>query len=117
MPTDQHDHYAATAVALLAAAHPGDPDEPAHWASFGRLAAHILATSPLGDDHQDNRRLLLDTVAYLVNTGDQAARSLAEELQERWQRVLGPDHLDTLTAAATRTMALVSWSVRAILWT
>ena len=110
IPPTQQDQRGATALALLAAAHPGDPDEPAHWASFERLAPHILATSPLGDDHQHNRRLLLDTVAYLVNTGDQAARSLAEELHERWQRALGPDHPDTLTAAATRTTALVTWS-------
>ena len=106
----QRDHRGATALALLAAAYPGDPDEPAHWAGYGRLAAHILATGPLGDDRRGNRRLLLDTTAYLVNTGDQAAGSLAEELHERWQRVLGPDHPDTLAAAATLTTALVSWS-------
>jgi hypothetical protein len=110
IPPTQQDRCGATALALLAAAHPGNPDEPAHWASYGRLAPHVLATSPLGDDQQDNRRLLLDTVAYLVNTGDQAARSLAEELHERWRQALGPDHPDTLTAAATLTTALVTWS-------
>ena len=109
-PLPQQDHRGATALALLAAAYPGDPDEPAHWAGYGRLAAHILATGPLGDDHRGNRRLLLDTTAYLVNTGDQSAAALAEELHERWQRVLGPDHPDTLAAAATLTTALVAWS-------
>ena len=105
------------AVALLAAAYPGDPHDQANWAAYGRLAPHILATSPLGDAHQDTRYLLLRTITYLINADAQAAGLLAQELHERWQRVLGPDHLDTLTAAATRTMALVSWSVRAILWT
>ena len=109
-PPTQRGQRGAAALALLAAAYPGDPDEPAHWAAYGRLAAHVLATGPQGDDNRGNRRLLLDTTAYLVNTGDQAAGSLAAELHERWQRVLGPDHPDTLAAAATLTTALVSWS-------
>jgi transcriptional activator/tetratricopeptide repeat protein len=108
MPPDQHDQCAATAVALLAAAYPGDPHAPANWAAYGRLAPHILATSPLGDDRQDSRYLLLRTITYLSNAGDQqAARALAHELHERWQRVLGPDHPDTLTAASSLTVALI----------
>ena len=70
IPPAQHDQRAATAVALLAAAYPGDPDEPANWAGYARLAPHVLATSPLGDDHQDSRHLLLRTITYLSNAGD-----------------------------------------------
>jgi len=55
-----------------------------------RLASHVLATSPLGDDRQDSWYLLLRTITYLLNAGG-AARFLTLELHERWQRVLGPD--------------------------
>ena len=63
-------------------------------------------TSPLGDARQDSRVLLVRTITYLLNAGD-AARSLALELHERWRRVLGPDHPDTLTAAASLTATLI----------
>jgi hypothetical protein len=33
--------------ALLAAAHPGDPNDPAHWNSYAELAPHVLITSAL----------------------------------------------------------------------
>ena len=110
IPPAQRDDRAAAALELIAAAHPGDPDEPRNWASYGRLAAHVLAASSLGDEYQANRRFLLDTVTYLVNTGDVAARALAGKLHKRWLQTLGPDHPDTLTAAATLTTALVTWS-------
>ena len=105
MRPGQRDQRAATAVALLAAAYPGDPHALANLAAYGRLAPHVLATSPLGDDRQDSRDLLLRTITYLINTG--AARLITLELHERWQRILGPDHPDTLTAAAYLTLALV----------
>ena len=108
MPPGQDDQRAETAVALLTAAYPGDPHEPAHWAAYGRLAPHILAITALSDAHQDSRYLLLRTITYLSKAGDtQAARSLAHQLHERWQQVLGPDHPDTLTAAASLTVALI----------
>jgi len=106
MSPRHHDQRAATAVALLAAAYPGDPHQAANWAAYGRLAPHILAASPLGDARQDSRVLLVRTITYLLNAGD-AARSLALELHERWRRVLGPDHPDTLTAAASLTATLI----------
>jgi tetratricopeptide (TPR) repeat protein len=107
-PTTQQDRVAATAVTLLTAAYPGDPNDSANWAAYARLAPHVLAVGPMGDAHQDSRRLMLRTTIYLINTGDpRAGRTLARELHERWQRVLGPNHLDTLTAAASLTAALV----------
>ncbi len=107
IPPAHQDQRAATAVALLAAAYPGDPNEPATWASYARLAPHILDNGSLGDGHQGFRQILLRTITYLSDTGDpQAARSIADELLERWPRVLGPDHIDTLTAAAALTAAL-----------
>jgi DNA-binding SARP family transcriptional activator len=108
IPRAAQERLIATDVALLAAAYPGDPNEPASWAGYARLAPHILATGPLGDHHQNFRHLLLRTITYLSDTGHpETARSIAHELFERWQRVLGPDHLDTLTAAASLTAVLI----------
>ena len=56
------EHVAATAVTLLAAADPGDPNDPANWPLYIRLAPHVLAIGPLGDDHPDSRRLILAVV-------------------------------------------------------
>jgi DNA-binding SARP family transcriptional activator len=106
MSTTRREHVAATAVTLLAAADPGDPNDPANWPLYIRLAPHVLAIGPLGDDHPDSRRLILAVVTYFSVFDSQASRAIAEELLERWQRVLGPDHVDTLTAAGYLTAAL-----------
>jgi DNA-binding SARP family transcriptional activator len=108
MPPLEKERNGATAVAVLAASYPGDPNEPARWEDYARLAPHILAIGRLGDHHQNFRHLLLRTLTYLSDTGHpETARSIAQELFDRWQRVLGPNHLDTLTAAASLTATLV----------
>jgi hypothetical protein len=96
-------------VALLAAACPGDPDDPANRAAYARLAPHVLATASLGDQSPTGRHLILDTTRYLQARGNSSAsRAVAETLLDRWRRMLGPDHPDTLTAASLLTRALVS---------
>src|SRR5512144_1575110 len=98
----------ARVLALLAAAHPGNPEDPASWDSYAELAPHVLTTSPPGDDRPDTRQLVLDTTRYLQITGDnQASRAVSAELLDRWGRVLGPDHPDTLTAASNLATALL----------
>jgi hypothetical protein len=95
-------------MALLAAASPGDPEDPAGWTSYARLAPHVLATAPLGDHSPGSRQLALDTARYLQARGDShAGRAVAEELLARWRAALGPDHPDTLTVASDLTRALV----------
>jgi DNA-binding SARP family transcriptional activator len=87
-------------VALVAAAYPGDPLDPAHWPAYAALAPHALAIGPLGDNNPDNRRLLSATREYFFNQGDlPSTRVIAAGLHERWRHVLGPDHPDTLGAA------------------
>ncbi|MGR6962972.1 tetratricopeptide repeat protein [Geodermatophilus sp. URMC 61] len=94
-------------VALLAAT-AGDPDDPASWAGYARLAPHVLATAPQNDSSPAGRRLALDTNCPLQAKGiSSASRTVAEQLLDRWQRELGLDHPDTLTAANTFTCALV----------
>ena len=95
------------AVTLLSACRPGDPSNPVNWPAYARLAPHVLATGHLGDNDPDGRALMLDTVQYLNVRGDtRASRTIAEELLERWRRVLGADHPTTLNLASTLTWAL-----------
>jgi hypothetical protein len=107
LPPDRQQAVTDRVLALLAAAHPGNPTDPASWDTYARLAPHVLATSPLGDDHADSRQLMLGTIDYLSIRGDsRTSRLLAQELLDRWRRGLGPDHPDTLTMAAALAFAL-----------
>jgi TIR domain-containing protein len=49
LPPDTQQAIAHQAVALLAAASPGDPENPASWAGYTQLAPHVLAVGPLAD--------------------------------------------------------------------
>ncbi|WP_138735893.1 FxSxx-COOH system tetratricopeptide repeat protein [Modestobacter excelsi] len=94
-------------LTLLAAACPGDPEDPVTWAAYAQLAPHVLATAPLNDHHPANRHLALDTARYLQVKGDSnASRAVCEQLLHRWRSILGPDHPDTLTSASTLTLTL-----------
>jgi hypothetical protein len=96
-------------VELLAAASPGDPDDPVSWAGYARLAPHVLAVGPLGDPSSASRRLVLDTIRYLLVHGDSSgSRAVCDPLFDRWRSVFGPDHPDTLTAEGSLTLALFS---------
>ncbi|SDM69756.1 Tetratricopeptide repeat-containing protein [Geodermatophilus siccatus] len=105
---EQHEATAERAMALLAAASPGDPEGPAGWPAYAALAPHVLA-GPLGDHSHAVRKLVLDTIGYLQAHGDsRGSRAVSERLLDRWRSVLGPDHPDTLTAACSLALALFS---------
>jgi hypothetical protein len=106
---DRQQATADQVVALLAAAFPGDPDDPANWPGYAQLAPHVLTTAPLGDQHPASRRLVLDTTRYLAANGDRshAGRTVDEQLLDRWRSILGPDHPDTLAAASILAFALM----------
>jgi tetratricopeptide repeat protein len=110
---DRQQATAEQVVALLATAAPGDPEHPAGWAGWARLAPHVLVTAPLGDSSSAGRRLVLDTARYLQARGDSSgSRAVCEQLLDRWQAHLSPDHPDTLTAASSLTRALVGLGER-----
>ena len=106
IPPTRRDHLAATAVALLAAAYPGDPNDPASWTDYTRLAPHVLTTGQFADNNTDSRRLMLAVVGYFTFFDPRTSRTIAENLRTRWSLILGPDHIDTLTAEAHLTAAL-----------
>jgi hypothetical protein len=107
LPPDRQQATAERVVALLAAATPGDPEDPAGWAAYAALAPHVLATAALGESSPAGRRLVLDTARYLLAHGDiHGSRAVAGPLLDRWRSLLGPDHPDTLAAASGLTVAL-----------
>ena len=80
-------------LTLLAAAHPGSPNDPASWSAYAELT-HVLAAGQ-GDDRADSRQLMLSTVDYLNTRGDsQTSRLIAQALLDRWRDRLGPAHPD-----------------------
>jgi class 3 adenylate cyclase len=107
LPPDRQQATAQQVMELLAAACPGDPQDPANWAAYAELAPHVLATAPFGDPSSAGRRLVLNAIRYLQAKGDSSAsRAVCEQLLDRWRSVLGPDHPDTLTATSNLTFAL-----------
>jgi len=105
----QQQNTADRVLALLAGGHPGTPNDPANWKWYAQLAPHVLATSALGDDRADSRRLMLSTIDYLNTRGDsQASRLITQQLLDRWRHHLGPDHPDILQSAAVLTFALAN---------
>jgi TIR domain-containing protein/tetratricopeptide repeat protein len=104
---DRQQATAEQVVALLSAATPGDPEDPATWPSYTRLAPHVLATAPLGDHSPAGRQLVRDTIRYLQAHGDdRASRTVGAPLLDRWRSILGSDHPDTLAAASILPLAL-----------
>jgi len=97
----------ADVVDMLAAAHPGDPNDPSTWPHYARLAPHVFAVGAAADRHPGARQLMLDTVAYFNTTSVNTARLLAGDVLQRWRRSLGAGHRDTLTLAAYLTLALM----------
>jgi hypothetical protein len=103
---DRQQATAESVVALLAAATPGDPVDPASWSAYAQLAPHVLATSGLCDSSPAGRQLVLNTSCYLLTHGDShGSRTVSEPLLDRWRSILGPDHPDTLAAASDLTLA------------
>jgi hypothetical protein len=85
LPRDRQQTTAERVVALLAAASPGDPDDPGSWAGYARLTPHVLATAPLGDPSPAGRQFLVTTIRYLQVHGDgSGSRAVAEQLLDRW---------------------------------
>jgi DNA-binding SARP family transcriptional activator len=100
LPPADRDRIRNEVVDLLAAAHPGDPNDPATWPAYAALVPHVFAIGDAADAHPGARRLLIDALAYFNTISDtRDARRVAAAVHGRWRRALGPDHPDTLTLA------------------
>ncbi|HVH21219.1 MAG TPA: hypothetical protein VNA11_02065 [Pseudonocardia sp.] len=98
--------WPAAAVRLLRAAVPEEPaDQPRTWPSWRRLLPLVLTTTdparPLDPVATDVGWLLGRAGDYLQARGQSgAAQALFEDAYELYFRWLGPDHPDTVAAAA-----------------
>lgn len=82
----------------------GDPDLPASWPEYRRIASlvRILLNRPdfRGDEPAEFRALLIRVLRYLYVSGQyQPGAAISRELHLGWTRTLGEDHPDTLAVA------------------
>ena len=93
---------ARQAEALVLAAEPKDPSDPAQWPRWSAILPHLLALDPA---HSDNERLQSFAVLatwFMLARGDLTAGLLiADELYTIWRDRLGEDHDTSLRAAYT----------------
>jgi Trypsin-like peptidase domain/Tetratricopeptide repeat len=91
-------------AALITAALPGDPEQPANWPAYAALLPHARAALPLSSTQ------MMDMAGYLGYSGSYAAaRDLSQQILDARQHELGAEHPATLTARAN----LASWTGQA----
>ncbi len=97
---EQREEMRGHVHALLAAADPGDPDDPANWERYQGLWPHLAASSAVDSTDADARQLVLHQARCLFMRGDyESGGEFAGAVLERWRETLGKDHPDTLTMA------------------
>ena len=95
MPAELVRQWQRAAAALIEAAIPDDTDPPGTWPVCAALVPHAQAA--LADDSDGMARI----ANYLEASGSYTtARDLRERMLAAQERVLGPEHPDTLTARA-----------------
>ena len=101
MPAELARQWQQAAAALIDAAIPGDTDPPETWQVCATLLPHAQAA--LTEDSGGMARI----ANYLGASGNYAAaRDLLRNVVDARERVLGPEHPDTLSARAN----LASWT-------
>lgn len=99
-PHTDRDRIRRTVHAVLTAAAPADPDDPAGWARYTQLYPHALATNLVDSDDDHARTTVTQLAQYLHSVGDYpTSLALARHAQRRWRHTLGEDHPNTISAA------------------
>ena len=92
---------------LLAAADPGDPDDPENWQQYEELLAHVGPSEVVECRTPEVRRLAQNTVRYLYVTGNYtSALSSADRALVRWMADSGEDEPHVLTMTRLKIQAL-----------
>ena len=84
---------------ILVGARPrrGETDDPANWAAYDLIWAHLGPSRAEECDDPSIRQLLIDWVRYQWKVGEyEASLSLARRLEKLWKNQLGSDHQQTL---------------------
>ena len=100
LSSDRHGALLGTVRAMLAAADPGDPDDPTGRPRYAELAPHLIHSDVLGAGTEDIRQLVINCVRYLYASGDfDSSRDLAAAAVARWRDTLGENSEQTLLAS------------------
>ena len=93
MPSELATEWQRAAAAVIQAALPGDPGDPADWPAFALLLPHAQAVLDAGSEG------MAQIASYLGRSGSHpAAMELYRGVFEARARALGPEHPDTLIA-------------------
>jgi hypothetical protein len=100
MPAELAASWRQVAAALIEAAVPGDPFEPGSWPVCAAMLPHAIAALAAGGAG-------LERIADYLGAGGSyaAARDLQHRIADARERILGPEHPDTLMAR----IRLVNW--------
>src|SRR5262249_53244686 len=91
LPEHLREAWRQAAAALIEAALPDDPRQPATWPAFAALLPHAQAALPPGSDG------IVDIGSYLGYSGGYvAARDFSQAMLDEHTRVLGAEHRGTL---------------------
>ncbi|MEU7907032.1 FxSxx-COOH system tetratricopeptide repeat protein [Actinoplanes sp. NPDC049118] len=109
LSSERHAALLRSVRAMLAAADPGDPDNPAHWPRYSAIVAHLVHADVLGSDAEEIRQLVINCIRFLYARGDwDSSRDLAEQAVARWRDDLGEADEQTLLASFHLANALRS---------
>ncbi|MEU4214718.1 FxSxx-COOH system tetratricopeptide repeat protein [Actinoplanes sp. NPDC026623] len=99
LSSERHAALLHSVRAMLAAADPGDPDNPAHWPRYAAIVAHLVHSDVLGGDAEEIRQLVINCIRFLYARGDwDSSRDLASQAVARWSD-LGEADEQTLLAS------------------
>jgi tetratricopeptide (TPR) repeat protein len=85
LAASERDEAYTNARRLLAAANPGDPDNPTTWFHHARIGPHLAAAGVLEEESAAVRTVVLDQVRYLQLVGEyEGSRRLGERSMAAW---------------------------------
>jgi hypothetical protein len=100
LSSERHAALQATVRAMLAAADPGDPDDPAVRPRYAELTPHLVHSDVLGAGAEEIRQLVINCVRFHYASGDyDSSRDLAASAVARWRDSLGESDEQTLLAS------------------
>jgi tetratricopeptide (TPR) repeat protein len=100
LSSERHAAHLRAVRGMLAAADPGDPDNPTHWPRYADLVPHLVHSDVLGGESEEIRQLVVNCLRYLYAGGDyDSSRDLAGQAVARWRDSLGPSDEHTLLAS------------------
>ncbi|GAA0532268.1 hypothetical protein GCM10010172_11290 [Paractinoplanes ferrugineus] len=100
LTSERHAMLLATVQGMLAAADPGDPDDPGSHPRYAELSPHLVHSDVLGAGTEEIRQLVINCVRHHYAAGDyDSSRALAAAAFARWRDTLGEHDEQTMLAS------------------